>query len=153
MPAATPLSIADVMTKDPICATPGMTIRQLATIFAERRISGAPVVGTDGTLVGVVSRTDLFRRVGLESKDVSPGFLFDLLNDAIPASAQPVPESLLTIGDFMAESVVTATPTDAVADIAHRMANHKVHRVVVIDARRKPIGIVTALDLLRVFPV
>ena len=152
MPAPTTLTIADVMTKNPICATPGMTIRQLATIFAERRISGAPVVGADGTLVGVVSRTDLFRRVGLESKDVAPSFLFDLLNDAIPASAQPVPESLLTIGDFMAESVITAAPTDRVADIAHRMATHKIHRVVVIDGQRKPLGIVTALDLLRVFP-
>jgi CBS domain-containing protein len=145
-------TIADVMTRNPVCATPGMTVRQLATVFAERKISGAPVIGPDGTLVGVVSRTDLFRRVSLESKDARPGFLFDLLNDQA-GGGQPMPEALLTIGDFMAEQVVTAAPSEMVGEVAHRMAKHHVHRVVVTDAAKKPIGIVTALDLLRVFPV
>jgi len=145
-------TMADVMTRNPVSATPGMTIRQLATIFADRNVSGAPVVDDKGVLVGVVSRTDLFRRVNLESKDVTPSFLFDLLNDAVPQGRQPIPEALLTIADFMSESVVTASPTDSICEIAHRMSQARIHRVVVVDGARRPIGIVTSLDILRAFP-
>lgn len=127
-PTSTPLAqlrMSDVMTRNPTCATPGMTVRQLATIFAERRISGAPVVGQDGRLVGVVSRTDLFRRVtGGAAGDggASSSFLFDLLNDKIPPEQQPMPESLLTIGDFMNEHVITATEEEPVGVVARRIA-------------------------------
>lgn len=157
-PTATPASLAhlrmaDVMVRNPICATPGMTVRQLATIFAERKISGAPVVGPDGRLVGVVSRTDLFRRVTADAKGSASSFLFDLLNDNVPPEQQPMPESLLTIGDFMAEQVITATEDESVGVVARRIAQAHVHRVVVIDRERKPIGVATALDFLKMFPV
>jgi CBS domain-containing protein len=147
------LRMSDLMTRNPVCATPGMTVRQLATIFAERRISGAPVVGADGRLVGVVSRTDLFRRVTADAREGASSFLFDLLNDNIPPDRQPMPESLLTIGDFMAEQVITATEDEPVGQVARRIADAHVHRVVVIDAQRKPIGVATALDFLKVFPL
>ncbi|MBL8759939.1 MAG: CBS domain-containing protein [Phycisphaerae bacterium] len=145
-------TIADVMTKNPVCATPGMSIRQLAGLFAEHGVSGAPVTGPDGKLVGVVSRTDLFRRVTAEASGPSADYLFDLLNDRAPADKQPMPEPLIVVGDFMSESPVTAVATDTVAHVARIMAERRVHRVVVVDANKKPVGVVTTLDLLRVFP-
>ncbi|MFO0835573.1 MAG: CBS domain-containing protein [Phycisphaerales bacterium] len=145
-------TIGEVMTKNPVCATPGMSIRQLAALFSEHGVSGAPVVGPDGKLVGVVSRTDLFRRVTAEVSGPSAGYLFDLLNDRAPAERQPMPEPLIVVGDFMTESPVTASATDSVSAMARKMAERRVHRIVVVDANKKPIGVVTTLDLLRVFP-
>jgi CBS domain-containing protein len=145
-------TIGEVMTKNPVCATPGMSIRQLAGLFAEHGVSGAPVVGLDGKLVGVVSRTDLFRRVTSEVSGPSAGYLFDLLNDRAPTERQPMPEPLIVVGDFMSESPVTAVAGDAVGAVAKKMAERRVHRVVVIDANKRPVGVVTTLDLLRVFP-
>ena len=97
------------MTQNPVFATTGMSIRQLAGLFAEHGVSGAPVVGPDGKLVGVVSRTDLFRRVTAEASGPSAGYLFDLLNERAPAERQPLPEPLIVGTDFMIESPVTAT--------------------------------------------
>lgn len=151
-PTAFYLTMSDIMTKQPVCATPGMTVRQLATIFAERKISGAPVVDPDGTLVGVVSRTDLFRRITGDAKGSTPGFLFDLINENVPAAQQIMPEGLLAVADFMSEQVVTATPDENVGTVARRIAKAHVHRVVVVDSQRKPVGVVTALDFLKVFP-
>lgn len=155
-PTAFYLHMSDIMTKHPVSATPGMTVRELATIFAERKISGAPVVGSDGRLVGVVSRTDLFRRITQDAKDERrdghPSFLFDLINENVPTEHQVMPDGLLTVADFMSESVITATADENVGLVARRIAKAHVHRVVVVDADRKPIGIVTALDFLKVFP-
>ena len=145
-------TIGEVMTKNPVCATPGMSIRQLAGLFSEHGVSGGPVVGPDGKLVGVVSRTDLFRRVTAEASGPSAGYLFDLLNERAPAERQPMPEPLIVVSDFMSESPVTAASADPVGVVAKKMAERRVHRVVVVDANKKPIGVVTTLDLLRVFP-
>lgn len=152
MSASPPRFVRDVMTPKPVCASPEMTVRRLASLFAEHHISGAPVVGREGKLIGVVSRTDLFRRVTLDSPTATPGYLFDLLNDQVSAAAQPVPEPLIVIGDFMSESVVTATPDEPIGVVARRMADKRVHRVVVVDQDNRPVGMVTTLDLLRVFP-
>jgi CBS domain-containing protein len=145
--------IRDVMTKNPVCATPGMSVRELAGLFAERRISGAPVVGKDGTLLGVVSRTDLFRRLTQDAPNVAASYLFDLLLEKSATAMAPTAESLIVVGDFMAETAVTAGPEEQIGVVARRMADKRVHRVVVIDGNKKPVGMVTALDLLKYFPV
>jgi len=47
---------------------------------------------------------------------------------------------------------VTATPEETVATVARRLAEARVHRAIVVDPSRRPIGIVTTLDLLKFFP-
>jgi CBS domain-containing protein len=52
------LRLSNIMTKNVITATPEMTLREAAELFAAHHISGAPVV--DGTkVVGVVSAADI----------------------------------------------------------------------------------------------
>jgi CBS domain-containing protein len=53
---------ADVMTIDVITVDPDTTVQALATLLAERGISGAPVVNSDGRLVGIISEGDLLHR-------------------------------------------------------------------------------------------
>jgi CBS-domain-containing membrane protein len=52
----------DVMTTDVITVDPETTVQALATLLAERGISGAPVVDASGRLVGIVSEGDLLHR-------------------------------------------------------------------------------------------
>jgi CBS domain-containing protein len=52
----------DVMTTDVITVGPEMTVQALANLLAERGISGAPVVVSNGNLVGIVSEGDLLHR-------------------------------------------------------------------------------------------
>jgi CBS domain-containing protein len=49
----------------------------------------------------------------------------------------------------MTEDPVTASPDDAAAGVARKLAENRMHRAVVIDRERIPIGIVTSLDLLK----
>lgn len=148
-PQTPALTARDVMTPNPVSARPGMSIRELAALFGKHRISGAPVVKPDGTLAGVVSKTDLFKRCAEGTGDTPCQHLFDLLEGG--TSNAPSTESLIVVGDFMIENVVTANPTDPVASLAKAMVDRRVHRIVVIDAERRPIGIVTTLDLLKTY--
>jgi len=52
------LPLRDIMTADVVTVTPETTLREAMELLARRHVSGAPVV-SGGTLVGVVSATDL----------------------------------------------------------------------------------------------
>jgi len=53
----------------------------------------------------------------------------------------------LTVKDIMVTQVITCAPTATVAQIASKMVQRHVHRVVVVDDM--PVGIVESLDLVR----
>ena len=52
----------DIMTHDPITIGPKTNIREIAEILTTHNISGLPVVGEDGAVLGIVSEGDLMRK-------------------------------------------------------------------------------------------
>jgi CBS domain-containing protein len=146
----------DVMTRDPVCVSPSATIRELARVFEENEISGVPVVDQQGTLVGVVSKTDLIRRCSEGTDTIPPAYLFEVLSaqtgEDEPEDSEVIPEPLICVDDFMTADPVTVTPTTPVPVIARLMHENRIHRVIVVDADNYPLGVITSLDILGVFP-
>ncbi len=54
-------SVADYMVTDLITLSPEMEINRAMNVLLDRRISGAPVVGKTGDLVGVLSKKDCLK--------------------------------------------------------------------------------------------
>lgn len=52
-------SITQVMAKVPVTVTPDTSIREVIKILAKQTFHSLPVVENDGTLVGIVTTTDL----------------------------------------------------------------------------------------------
>lgn len=147
------LTARDVMTLEPVCVGPATTIRELSRLFEENEISGAPVVNRDGRLVGVVSKTDLIRRCSEGSETLTPSYLFEVLFQREGEEPPPgaVPEALVCVEDFMSMKPLTVDPQTSAASVARLMSEHRVHRVIVIDEERFPIGIITSMDMLAFF--
>jgi CBS domain-containing protein len=53
------LTVKDIMQKDVVTVTTDTSARHLAMLLADEGISGVPVLDSSGSLVGVVSSTDL----------------------------------------------------------------------------------------------
>jgi CBS domain-containing protein len=64
------LTVATVMTKDPVTATPDTKFDDILALLGQHGINAVPVVRWDGTPVGVVSATDLDAVPGGTAKDV-----------------------------------------------------------------------------------
>jgi CBS domain-containing protein len=133
-------------------ATPLLDVHRL---FMEEEISGAPVVDDDGTLLGVITATDLLRAVEEEhdSARVAPNYFRDLLSYSSPDWSS-APEDFqdrlrqLRAEDFMTTQVVTVAPETPVTLVARSMRENRIHRVFVSrDAQL--IGLISAFDLLR----
>jgi CBS domain containing-hemolysin-like protein len=110
----------DVMNPTVLTVPIDLTAAELADFFAERQITGAPVVDEDGTLVGVVSLMDL-------------------------AESHAGPD--LPIGEIMTPAVYSVRETTPVSAIARTMVSGRVHRLLV-TRRGRAGGIVTTMDLL-----
>jgi CBS domain-containing protein len=150
----TGMKAADVMMADPVTVTPSMNIREFARVLEENEISGTPVVDQQGTLVAVASKTDLVRQCVQGTIDLPPGYLFDLVGeqDMVESAADTLPDPPVNVQDFMTEGPVTVSPDAPLGAIARARTEAHVHRVVVVDPERYPVGIITTLDLLEHWP-
>jgi CBS domain-containing protein len=147
------LTAKDVMTAPPITIPASASVGEVATILDENEISGAPVVNDQERPIGVVSRTDLLRLLieGGPGRRPDRSFL-ELIAADSPSGLSVDVEEMGTAEEFMTGDPVTVPLDEPLAKIARRMAEERVHRVIVVDQDGRAAGIVTTLDLLAKFP-
>jgi CBS domain-containing protein len=140
----------DVMTTDVITVVPDMTIQGLAQLLAERGISGAPVVDSNGNLVGIVSEGDLLRRaeIGTARRHRErrrswwlDHFASELARDYIKTHGQRVE-------DIMTRDVVTVAEDADLGDVAALLEARRIKRVPVMRDG-KIVGIISRANLVR----
>lgn len=139
-------SVGDVMTKETVVLSPGDTIFEAASRFAESHISGAPVVD-QGKVVGIVSEADLMRAALPPAKIDKPrSSTMTLLSLFLRGHAAPAPEDA-TVASIMSDDVVTTLPTASIWDAASLMERRGVKRLPVVDNDGRLVGIVSRADL------
>ncbi|HLY47058.1 MAG TPA: CBS domain-containing protein [Stellaceae bacterium] len=140
----------DVMTTDVITVAPDMTVQALATLLAERGISGAPVVDAGGRLVGVISEGDLLHRAEIGTARRHrvrrrswwlDHFASDLARDYVKSHGR-------TVNDIMTRAVVTVTEDTELADVAALLEAKRVKRVPVMRDG-KIVGIISRANIVR----
>ncbi len=110
------------------------SLDEVALLLERRRISAVPLLAGDGTVVGVLSRSDLLRA----------GRLTAGRGGAIEALVLP-PRSA---GSLIARTPVVCEARTPLREAARMMLEHRVHRLFVVDAGR-PFGVISTLDLTR----
>ena len=152
---------ADVMTRDVLTVTPGMSLEQAAERLVERGVSGAPVVDERGRMVGILSESDILRQLKRISEDVLGKRylanrvhsldLLAFLGEREHAAVEEVYRKLRAskVADVMTAHVHGVAPTDSLEAVAAAMIEHDVNRLPVVDAGRV-VGIITRADLARV---
>jgi len=150
-----PIQAQHIMKKPVTTVDAGMKLTDFARLLSEERISGAPVVDQSGRIIGIISRTDLVDHLleGSARESEMGGFLAFLgLESPMKEMASGSEEEVWgTVGDIMTSDVETAEPTASLAEVAVRMFENRIHRVV-ITSENRPVGIITSLDLLGHFP-
>lgn len=65
------LSVASVMTPDPVTVTPDTPLKDAARIISKNKFNALPVVGPDGALLGLLTTTDILNGL-VKALDDSP---------------------------------------------------------------------------------
>lgn len=56
------MNVADVMTHDVVTVEPGASLEEAARLLAANRVSGLPVVTSEGAVLGIVSEADVLAK-------------------------------------------------------------------------------------------
>jgi CBS domain-containing protein len=137
----------DLMTRDVITVTPDTPILGIARLLADRHISAVPVTDAERRVLGIVSEGDLLRQVG-GFEDDKPGFFEALFSDPAKLAAQYAKSHGRVARDVMTSEVISVTEEAPAAEIAAKLDQNHIRRVLVLKDKRLA-GVVTRADLLR----
>jgi CBS domain-containing protein len=140
------------MTRQVAVLRPDMDVPEAARLLEEQGIGGAPVVDADGHFIGMLEDEDL---IATEANLHVPtvinllGVDFSLPWDNLRFKEDFRKAVSTTVGQLMKEEFPSVAADDTVGDVATLMLDEDVNRVVVLDADKKVIGVVTRSDLVR----
>jgi CBS domain-containing protein len=140
------MKVMDIMSTDVVTVSPATSLKDVARLLVQHRISGVPVVDEEGSVVGVVSELDLLFK---ERGRVERGRILAWLLDDYGMEGQAKAEAR-TAQDAMTSPAVTTLPSTPVSVAATQMLEEHVKRLPVVAADRL-VGIVTRADLVRAF--
>lgn len=137
-----------VMVSPVITGTADMTVREIAEMLVANRISALPIVGKNGSVIGIVSEGDLIRRAEIGTQKQRSWWL-SLFTSSVQLAEEYAHTHARKVKDLMTHEVISVAPDTALSEIARLLEFHRIKRVPVLD-KEKLVGIVTRGDLVRV---
>ncbi|MEE8349647.1 MAG: CBS domain-containing protein [Acidobacteriota bacterium] len=146
------LKAKDIMNTDVISVRDDITVQELASILTEREILGAPVIDSEGEVVGVVSCTDIAQNAvqGNTPKIDFFGQGWEEKMDLEEMGGLPVEHESLPVREIMTPTVYTVPEETPISEIAKSMVAGRIHRLLITRGSQL-VGIITTLDMLKVF--
>lgn len=146
---------SDIMTRDVVCIPADMDLREVAKVFVERQISGAPVVDGEGRAMGVISLTNLaqYAVTRADELNVEPWFYSSIETQGRHPQGRGFQIEDVNSGEareFMTPVVHSVAESAPLATIARLMTSQRIHRVIVISGSRV-VGIISALDMIAAY--
>ncbi|MBW1899888.1 MAG: CBS domain-containing protein [Deltaproteobacteria bacterium] len=144
------LKAKDIMTKNPVTITPDMEITHAAKPLFGNHVNGAPVVGKDGKMVGILCQSDLIA----QQKKIPIPSLFTFLDGFIPLTSLKKVEkdiqkiAATTVRDAMTENPVSVDSDTDIEEIAALMVDKGFYSIPVED-NGKLVGIIGKEDILQ----
>lgn len=125
------LSVGDIMALELVTVRADAPLDEVVRLLEQHHVHGVPVVDGAGSLVGVLSQTDLLRARSTE-------FLWSNWSG-------------LAVRHLMTSPALTIHRSASLTDAARKMERHHVHRLVVVADGDEaiPIGLVSTSDLVR----
>ncbi len=130
--------VREVMTQNPVTATPGTTVKEALTLLARHRIAAMPVVSDTGRILGVISEADLIR----DMVDV------DARVHEIPVEAT-TRDHPAYVDEVMTPHAITVRADTDLAEAVELITSTTVKSVPVVDAHGHVTGMLSRSDVVR----
>ncbi|HET7788749.1 MAG TPA: CBS domain-containing protein [Myxococcales bacterium] len=119
------MRVSELMTKDPATVSLDATIQEAARLMADKDVGFIPIVDEKGAVCGTVTDRDIVVRVTAKGLDAKTSRL----------------------RDFGGNKVVSVKSDDDVDRARDLMKQNRVQRILVCDAAKKAVGVISLQDL------
>ena len=139
------MKVAEVMTKDVITVSPESSVHTAARLMSDHGVSGLPVVGIDGWLLGLVTEGDLILR---QATPRARRWWHRFVADPELLAREYQKAAGMTVAEVMTRAVVSVSPGIALADAARILYDRRLRRLPVVQDGRL-VGILSRGDLVK----
>lgn len=138
-------TVDNVMTRDVVCVNTDTGYKDMIKLLATRRVSAMPVVDDRRHVLGVVSEADLLLK---QEKPARPGIR--LLSTRRRRRERTKAKATVAAA-LMSQPAITISTQATLTEAARLLHAAGVKRLPVVDAVGRLVGIVSRVDLLKVF--
>ncbi len=137
----------EIMNRQVRAIGPDQPIREAAQIMLETGLRDLPVIETDGTLVGMLTRADLLQTI-VTSPLMSPQASSGTQPLRHTSSLTHVPVQQQPVADYVNPEVATVVEQTPLAEVIDTLILSPLKRVIVVDSDQRVMGIISDVDVL-----
>lgn len=157
MRTVTELTAGDIMQRDVVTVSPQESLRDALALMTENHVTGLPVMGDDCRCIGLITSSDILNYEQEHADDATESGTIQYFNpetqlwESVPVSAFGIAAFTETrVSDVMTRELVWVERGASLRDVARKMIDARVHRVLVLDENMSLYGIISAYDIVRV---
>lgn len=157
MRTVTELTAGDIMQRDVVTVSPQESLRDALALMTENHVTGLPVMGDDCRCIGLITSSDILNYEQEHADDATESGTIQYFNpetqlwESVPVSAFGFAAFTETrVSDVMTRELVWVERGASLRDVARKMIDARVHRVLVLDENMALYGIISAYDIVRV---
>ena len=138
----------DIMTRNVTTVTPSANVREAAKLMASKRLSGLPVVTSEGRPVGMLTASDLLHRVETGTEKRSSWFT-SFFSNPDDMARQYAKAHGLKAHEVMSRHVISVRDDSDISEVADVLDRNRLKRVPVVRDGTL-VGVISRTDLVRV---
>jgi CBS domain-containing protein len=124
------MKVEELMRRDVVTISPNASVADLVQTLADSRVSAVPVMNQTGSMIGVVSATDVLQAAAEQSDEKARSTMFDHV----------------TVRDIMTAKPLVIAPLADAREAAQQMLYAEVRRLFVEENGRL-IGVISQTDI------
>ena len=160
------LRARDVMTREVTTVSQDVPLEELIQLLRLSQFSGIPVIDTAGRAVGLISETDILRALAYTvgppttgsgefankfqagKKRVSSVILDAVSNEDLHTASVLNELIRRPVRELMTPYVHSCSDDAPVVEVCEMMVWKEIRRVVVLDEEKRPVGMISSIDLI-----
>ncbi len=143
------MKIKEVMNTDVLSLKPEDNALEALNILLKRKISGLPVISTDGKLVGMFTEKSILSHVLPHYIEQVGTFTYS--EDPKSGKKKFAELSTMKVSQIMHKEVITTSEDASLSEVARIMLTQKSRRLPVLDETGRVVGIVARCDIIKAF--
>ncbi|MCG8587619.1 MAG: CBS domain-containing protein [Pirellulales bacterium] len=150
----------DLMKRDVVVVRAGDSLREALDLMTENHVTGLPVMNSKEKCVGLISSSDILNYEVEHSEfaqeanqDVAQHFDMDSQRwESVRLTSFALEEFAdVRVEEVMARQLISVDLETPIKDVARKMTDQGVHRVLVLDEEQRLYGIISATDFVELF--
>jgi CBS domain-containing protein len=144
------VKVRDFMVRDVISVGPEDTIKDVMSLFVEKKIGGVPIMKKDGTLCGIVTDGDILRAIKPIDRRIHDYFSFITyiaVEDRQVHLSEIINREIIKFAKT--HGIVTVQPEDDMDRVVDLLSKHHFKKLPVVNGVNRVVGVISRGDVIR----